>query len=117
VTPAGFEGKIMIYVNDDENGRIDICELNDSDREYIIRLLHGKLDRTNNPTIMSKARLLVVDLNSINAANDFELGWSDVFLLSSLLLNELVGPANQEVKDQAERILEAFESAAASIIE
>jgi len=107
----------MIYVNDDEDGRIDICELNDSDREYVLGLLHGILDRTDNPTIMSKARLLVVGLNSPDTASDYEIAWSDVFLLSSLLLNELIGPANQEIKDQAERLLAAFESAAENIIE
>jgi len=107
----------MIYVNDKENGRIDICELDFPDRRYLIVLLHGKLDRTDIPTIASRGRRLMAELKSLDAAADCEMGWSDVFLISSLLLNELVGPANQEIKERAERLLAAFESAAKNIIE
>jgi len=107
---------IMIYVNDKDRGRISICELDYPDREYIMGLLHGILDRTDNPTIFSKARLLVVGLNSPDTESDYEIGWSDVFLLSALLLNELVAASNTR-KEQADRLLAAFESAAENIID
>ena len=101
----------MFYVQDEDLGRIDICELVQFDMLYIVKLLLVESQRTANQNIKDRVGRLIADLKP---AIDYELAWADVFLISSLLLNESV--KSNEKNRQAERLLIAFEAAAKNII-
>ena len=101
----------MLYVQDEDLGRIDICELLEYDVYHIKKLLRAELQRTNNPNIKDQARRLETELK-FYPRTDYELAWSDVFLISSLLLNESFKMNNPEI----ELLLSRFEAAAKNII-
>lgn len=99
----------MLYILDDELGRIDICELLEYDSYHIKQLLRAERQRTENPNIQARSRRLAAELEP---QTDYELAWADVFLISSLLLNESVETNNPEI----ELLLSRFEAAARNII-
>ena len=99
----------MLYVLDDELGRIDICELLEYDVLRIKQLLRAEALKTKNPNIKDRAIRLAAELK---AGGEYELAWADVFLISSVLLNESVETNNPEI----ELLLSRFEAAAKNII-
>lgn len=104
----------MLYVNDDELGRIDICEsLTEFDVVFIRYLLGNESKVTNNPKIQARADRLAAELK---AGAEYELAWADVFLISSILLNESVATNNPKTEEQADSLLSKFEAAAKNII-
>jgi len=104
----------MIYVQDEDLGRIDICELEQIDVDYIRRLLESKSDETDNPDIKARSCGLAAGLEP---ETDYGMVWADVFLISSLLLNESIEASAPAIKWQADRLLVCFEAAAQNIIE
>ena len=103
----------MLYVNDEELGRIDICELMEFDVVFIRYLLNNESQVTNNPKIQGRADRLAGELK---AGGEYELAWADVFLISSLLLNESVATNNPKTQEKADFLLSKFEAAAKNII-
>jgi len=104
----------MLYVQDDDLGRIDIGELSAADTGMIKYLLQAVSLRTKNPIIKDRARRLAAELEP---CADYELGWSDVFLISSLLLNKAVVTTDPKTEELADCLLGKFEAAAKNIIE
>ena len=103
----------MLYVNDEELGRIDICELLEYDVVFIKYLLINKSKETNHPKIKEIAGQLAIKLKS---PGDLALVWAEVFLISSLLLNESVATNNPKTQEKADFLLSKFEAAAKNII-
>jgi len=103
----------MLYVMDDELGRIDICELLEFDVVFLRYLLSNESKVTNNPKIQARADRLAAELKS---GGECELAWADVFLISSLLLNESIATNNLKTEERADCLLSKFEAAAKNII-
>ena len=103
----------MLYVNDEELGRIDICELTEFDVVFIRYLLSNESKVTDNSNIQARADRLAAELK---AGAEYELAWADVFLVSSLLLNESIATNNLKTEERADCLLSKFEAAAKNII-
>lgn len=103
----------MLYVLDDERGRIDICELLEFDVVFIRYLLNNETKETDNLNIRDRARRLADELK---AGLEYELAWADVFLISTLLLNESICTNNPKTEEKADHLLAGFEAASKNII-
>jgi len=103
----------MLYVMDDQFGRIDICELTVFDIVFIRYLLGNESKVTANPKIRERSERLAAELK---AGGEYELAWSDVFLISTILLNESIATNNPKTEEQADSLLSKFEAAAKNII-
>ena len=99
----------MLYVNDEELGRIDICEPQQDDIEFIRLLLTTESQITPNPNIRDRAVRLAAELGPA----DYEMARADVFLISQLLMTVAYDSdvINMVAKRQADRLLNAFEAA------
>jgi len=103
----------MLYVQDEDLGRIDICEMTEFDVVFIKYLLNNESKVTNNPKIQARAARLAAELKAVS---EYELAWADVFLISSLLLNESIATNNPKTEERADCLLSKFEAAAKNII-
>lgn len=102
----------MLYVNDEELGRVDICKLQTNDIEYIVRLLRNEAEDTDNLNTRDRAIRLAAELSP---DADYEMAWADVFLIAELLMFEAYGTDDMEIKRQADRLLVDFEAATKQI--
>jgi hypothetical protein len=104
----------MLTVTDDDLGIIPIYDFPKSEMDFICSLLRERLIRPNNPTVEEQVTGL---LDKFTRSPDCEIEWSDVFLISSLLLNKAVNTDSSTIKIQVDRVLAAFESATSRILE
>ena len=100
----------MFYVDDEVMGRIDICELQPGDLEYIVQLLTNESQSTDNPNIRDRAIRLASEMGM---DDDYEMAWADVFLIAQLLMTVAYDAdvINMVAKRRADRLLDAFEAA------
>ena len=101
----------MIYVLDEELGRVNICELLASDLECIRRLLENESQNTANLNIRDRAVRLADELNP---DADYEMAWADVFLIAQLLMTVAYSADVMDdmvTKRRADRLLNDFEAA------
>jgi len=101
----------MFYVDDEVMGRIDICELQPGDLEYIVQLLTNESQSTDNPNIRDRAIRLASEMGM---DDDYEMAWADVFLIAQLLMTVAYDADVTDdiaVKLRADRLLDDFEAA------
>jgi len=101
----------MLYVNNGKMGNVDICDLQINDIKFITLLLERKSQNTDNPNIQYCANRLANFLTIYTSDSNYEIDWSDVFLICSVLLDESADTIDEERKQQAARLLIDFDAA------